>query len=826
MLENRERDFLVEEEEKQSVFSLQNIWTLFCLNWYWVVLSALLCLMAAFVYLRYKEPVYSASMKVLVKDAEQKNRGFSGMMALDEMGLMSNSNGFDNELEIIRSVAVAKRVVRHLKLYVSYFQEGRVIDRDLYKNSPVLVDLDETRLEQLSRPLYMELVGSPSGYQLEMFFDEEDSKKVTYSTSLKEFPTTIDTKYGTLLFQRNPIYEAQTMSLQEADTEDAEQEHFGKLKITIYPLKDMARSYAKRLSAAPTSKTTTVANVGILDTKKARALDYLRELVKCYNEDANEDKNEVALRTEEFIDERLAKIRVELDETEDGMEAYKKDNELINLSNDATSALTNYTNYQKERVEMQTQLALVKSLIEYMDSPQNYHQIIPANLGLSNASLVKMITEYNELVLKRNRFLKGSSEENPMVLQISRQISDMWPSIRTNMGNIYENMETQRKSIDEQYKLYSNRIAQTPTQERVLTNIDRQRNLKSDLYLTLLQKREENYIQLYSTASKARVIDEPIISGKVSPKSKIVLLAALVLGCCMPIGILICLSLLRFKIGGREDVEQLTKLPILADIPKCATVGDAASPIAVRENRNDMIEEAFRGLRTNMNFVLKPSEKVIMVTSCIPGEGKTFVATNLAMSLALLNKKVLIIGLDIRKPRLVNLFGLKADKRGIVNFLNSEEPDFHLLEEQITPSGVNKNMYVLPAGIIPPNPSELLSSSLLNSGIEYLSTKYDYIILDTPPIGLVSDTLTIGQCASATLLVARADYSPKSNFTLINQIVTDNKLPKCSIVLNSIDMTKRKYGYYYGHGKYGRYGHYGMYGHYGSGDKGSSYTEK
>lgn len=826
MLENRERDFLVEEEEKQSVFSLQNIWTLFCLNWYWVVLSALLCLMAAFVYLRYKEPVYSASMKVLVKDAEQKNRGFSGMMALDEMGLMSNSNGFDNELEIIRSVAVAKRVVRHLKLYVSYFQEGRVIDRDLYKNSPVLVDLDETRLEQLSRPLYMELVGSTSGYQLEMFFDEEDSKKVTYSTSLKEFPTTIDTKYGTLLFQRNPIYEAQTMSLQEADTEDAEQEHFGKLKITIYPLKDMARSYAKRLSAAPTSKTTTVANVGILDTKKARALDYLRELVKCYNEDANEDKNEVALRTEEFIDERLAKIRAELDETEDGMEAYKKDNELINLSNDATSALTNYTNYQKERVEMQTQLALVKSLIEYMDSPQNYHQIIPANLGLSNASLVKMITEYNELVLKRNRFLKGSSEENPMVLQISRQISDMWPSIRTNMGNIYENMETQRKSIDEQYKLYSNRIAQTPTQERVLTNIDRQRNLKSDLYLTLLQKREENYIQLYSTASKARVIDEPIISGKVSPKSKIVLLAALVLGCCMPIGILICLSLLRFKIGGREDVEQLTKLPILADIPKCATVGDAASPIAVRENRNDMIEEAFRGLRTNMNFVLKPSEKVIMITSCIPGEGKTFVATNLAMSLALLNKKVLIIGLDIRKPRLVNLFGLKADKRGIVNFLNSEEPDFHLLEEQITPSGVNKNMYVLPAGIIPPNPSELLSSSLLNSGIEYLSTKYDYIILDTPPIGLVSDTLTIGQCASATLLVARADYSPKSNFTLINQIVTDNKLPKCSIVLNSIDMTKRKYGYYYGHGKYGRYGHYGMYGHYGSGDKGSSYTEK
>jgi capsular exopolysaccharide synthesis family protein len=826
MVENRERDFFVDEEEKQSVFSLQNIWSLFCLNWYWVLISALLCLTVAFVYLRYKEPVYSASMKVLVKDAEQKNRGFSGMMALDEMGLMSNSNGFDNELEIIRSVAVAKRVVKHLKLYVSYFQEGRFVNRDLYKSSPILVDLEEERLEVLPRALYMEIIDSPSGCQLNAYFDDEDPKKITYSTTLKDFPATIDTKFGMLSFQRNPIYEAKAMSLQEEDVNDAEKESFGKLMITIYPVKDVARSYAKRLSAAPTSKTTTVANVGILDTRKARALDYLRELVKCYNEDANEDKNEVALRTEEFIGERLAKIRAELDETEGGMEAYKRDNELINLSNDATSALTNYTNYQKERVEMQTQLSLVKSLLDYMDSPQNFQQIIPVNLGLNNASLVKMITEYNELVLKRNRFLKGSSEENPMVLQLSRQISDMWPSIRSNMGNIYENMETQRKSIDEQYKLYSNRIAQTPTQERVLTNIDRQRSLKSDLYLTLLQKREENYIQLYSTASKARVIDEPIISGKVSPKSQVVLLAALVLGCCLPIAILICMNLLRFRIGGREDVEQLTKLPILADIPKYATSGDTERAIVVRENRNDMMEEAFRGLRTNMNFVLKPSEKVIMVTSCIPGEGKTFVATNLAMSLALLNKKVLIVGLDIRKPRLVNLFGIKADKRGIVNFLNSDEADFNLLEEQITPSGVNKNMYVLPAGIIPPNPAELLSSTLLNKGIEYLSTKYDYIILDTPPIGLVADTLTIGQCACTTLLVARADYTPKSNFALINEIVSNNKLPKCNIVLNSIDVTKRKYGYYYGRGKYGRYGHYGMYGHYGNGDKGSSYTEK
>jgi capsular exopolysaccharide synthesis family protein len=390
------------------------------------------------------------------------------------------------------------------------------------------------------------------------------------------------------------------------------------------------------------------------------------------------------------------------------------------------------------------------------------------------------------------------------------------------MTNIYDNMVIQKNSVEQQYELYSGRIQKTPTQERILNNITRRQALQSDLYLTLLQKREENYIQLYSTAAKARIIEEPYITGKVSPKNNMVLMASLLFGICLPIGLLLCRNLLRTRIENLDEVEQLTKLPVLANIPAIKETDELGRAIVVRENRNGLTEEAFRGLRTNMRFVLKPDEHVIMVTSCIPGEGKTFVASNLAMSIALLGKKVIIVGLDVRKPRLINLFKLKPSKQGIVNFLCGSESDYSLLEEQIIPSGINANMDVLPAGVIPPNPAELLGGPLLKDAIDYLSKKYDYVILDTPPVGLVADTLTIGQLANVTLFVTRLHFSLKSAFNLINNLSAD-KLPNSNIVVNSVDVRKGKYGNYYG---YKSFRHYGLYGNYGQFEGNNFHTEK
>ena len=761
------KDDFRKEEESNELFSLQTIWGLFCQNWYWVLISALICVGVAFVYLRFKTPVYSASMKVLVKESGDKKNAFSGM-ALDQMGMLSSSNGFDNELEILSSTTVATRVVKRLKLYVAYSLKGHLQDTELYKNSPVLVDMEEADLEVLKSPIYFELSKKEGGILLEGYFNPLTPGEISCSTEIKALPLSIQTPVGTLVFQQNALLD----SLKHESIFKA-WESGSKMSVAISSPKFVGRSYSRgRLSASPTSKTTTVASVSLVDTQKERALDYLNELLDCYNEDANEDKNEVARKTELFISERLKSIREELDETEGSMESYKKSNELINLANDATNVLKSTTDYRKELIGLQTQLELLKSLMEYMDSPGNYLQIIPANLGLGNSALitplVTTIGKYNEMVLKRNRFLKGSSEDNPMVLQLTQQLSDMWPTIRQNMTNIYDNMVIQKNSVEQQYELYSGRIQKTPTQERILNNITRRQALQSDLYLTLLQKREENYIQLYSTAAKARIIEEPYITGKVSPKNNMVLMASLLFGICLPIGLLLCRNLLRTRIENLDEVEQLTKLPVLANIPAIKETDELGRAIVVRENRNGLTEEAFRGLRTNMRFVLKPDEHVIMVTSCIPGEGKTFVASNLAMSIALLGKKVIIVGLDVRKPRLINLFKLKPSKQGIVNFLCGSESDYSLLEEQIIPSGINANMDVLPAGVIPPNPAELLGGPLLKDAIDYLSKKYDYVILDTPPVGLVADTLTIGQLANVTLFVTRLHFSLKSAFNLIN----------------------------------------------------------
>ena len=798
------------EEESNGIFSFQTIWALFCQNWYWVLISVIVCVGVGFVYLRYKTPVYAASMKVLVKESGEKRRAFSGM-ALDEMGLLSSSNGFDNELEILSSTTVATRVVKRLKLYVNYTLEGRIKDKELYKNTPVLVDMEEDDLDALKSPVSVILTKTKEGIHLDGYLNSDNPKELSYSTEINAMPLSVQTPMGTLVFQDNAVIDSFNVKAISEIWKTG-----SKMHVTIYPLKAVGRMYSKgRLSATPTSKTTTIANVSLTDTQKARALDYLYELLDCYNEDANEDKNEVARKTELFLSERLNSIREELDETEGKMESYKKSNELINLANDATNVLKSTTDYRKELIEIQTHLELLKSLMVYMDNPANYLQIIPANLGLGNSALitplVTTIGKYNEMVLKRNRFLKGSSEDNPMVVQLTQQLSDTWPTIRQNMSNIYDNMEIQKNSVERQYELYFGRIQKTPTQERVLNDITRRQSLQSELYLTLLQKREENYIQLYSTAAKARIIEEPYVIGKVSPKNNMVLMASLLFGICLPIAVLLCRNLLRTRIETTEDVEMLTRLPILANIPIAKETDKLGRAIVVKENRNGMMEEAFRGLRTNLKFVLKPDERVVMVTSCIPGEGKTFVASNLAMSIALLGKKVIIIGLDVRKPRLINLFKLKPTKQGIVNFLCGNDADFSLLEEQIVPSGINSNMDVLPSGVIPPNPAELLASPLLKAAIEYLGSKYDYVILDTPPIGLVADSLSISSLANATIFVTRTKYSPKETFSLINSLCV-NKMPNCNVVVNSVDAQKSRYGYSYGYGRYGNYGFYGNYG--------------
>ena len=799
-------DFIANEENREEEhrgFNLAALWKIVVLHWYWIVLSTIVALGAAFSYLKYTRPVYASNMKILVKDEDSRSRMYrGGQLALESMGVISNSNGFDNELEILTSSNISQRVIKSLKLYVSYELDGRLRNHELYKNNPYIVDMPENQLVDLHSLIQLKIDRQGDGVHVAgEIYVPRSKEPILFERSVKELPGSFNTPVGTITLQRNPGVGAELPKQT--------------MYATIMPLEYAAKAYGSRLSVSASSKTTTVAVLNYLDTQPERAIDYLNELFRSYNEDANEDKNEVALKTEEFLKNRISAIREELDATESNLESYKKKNELINLTNDASNALNKLTEYQKEQVELETQLNLVTALLDYVDDPRNAFNVVPSNLGLKDADMSNLLNKYNDYVLQRNRLLKSSSPENPYVKRLTAQLEEMWPTIRLSLKSVRENILTQKRSAEDQYNLFSRRVGEAPTQERSLNNIIRQQEIKVELYLMLLQKREENYISLNSTAAKARVIDDPRSTGQVSPKTKVILLGALVLGLCFPVGLIYLLGLLRYRIEGREDVEMLTKIPVLADIPLAPKSLDGELSLAVRENSNDMMEEAFRGLRTNLRFVLSDKENVIACTSCIPGEGKTFISTNLAMSLALLGKRVIIVGLDIRKPRLVKLFGLSSDHRGITTFLSSDSGDFQDLDKQIHHAVLNPNLDVLPAGVIPPNPGELISREQLDHAIALLREHYDYVIVDTPPVGLVSDTLSAARVADMTIMVCRADYSPRNNFQLINALHHDNKMPKITLVLNGIDLKKRKYGYYYGYGKYSKYGKYGKYGHYG-----------
>lgn len=794
-------------DNESSGIDFRQIWSIFLLNWYWFIISALVCFGLAMLYLRYQPNVYRVATKVLIKDEENKRYSSNDLMQ-SQMGFITNSSGFDNEIEILSSAAVATRAVKSLKLYVRYTMEGRVRDADLYRNSPIVVDIEESHLDELKQPLPIAITTKGKGIHVEISQPSKGDAPEVLAVDLKTLPSSVNANVGKILFSQNPGFELGDR----------------KLTAVIYPPIAIGRRYSRSLRAEPTTKFTSVARLSLLDTHPERAMDYLAELVEAYNEDANEDKNLLAEKTEDFINDRINSIRTDLDATESQIEQYKRGNSLVNLPTDATTALTQSTEFQKKQVEIQTQMSLVKSLLDYVENPTNSLTLIPANIGVSNSATNSMIAEYNNGVIKRNRLIRGSSENNPQVLQVTDEVMSMWSAVQQQLRGIYSDLQIQRNSAESQYNRFSGRVSSTPTQERAMNNMGRQQELKASLYLMLLEKREQNAISMKSIATKARVIDMPLLEGKVSPKSRLILLASLIIGFLLPFLYYYLKDLLRFHIEGRDDLEKASKLSILADIPLTSKLSDGERAIVVKENTNDMMEEAFRGLRTNLRFVLEGNEKVILTTSSVPGEGKTFVATNLAMSLALLDKRVLVVGLDIRKPRLVKLFNLPQREQGITNYLSAETADFDLLEQQIVHGVINKNLDVLPAGIIPPNPGELITREMLDKAFEHLRTIYDYIILDTPPVGLVSDTLELGRLADVSFFVVRPEVTTKNDVDNINRIAETKKLPKVNLVLNGIDLKKKKYGFYYGYGKYsysrygtyyGRYGHYGSYGHYG-----------
>lgn len=819
-MENKDIDITskasaAEDSNQESAFNIKALFAMVVLNWQWFALSVFACLCLALVYLRYKSPVYQVATKILIKDDGNKQaRSGNQMLAnMQDLGFISNSNGIDNEVEILHSHILAREAVKDLKLYTEYKLKGRIKDQLIYNTQPINVDLDTASLHRMDDANRLERV---LGIKMKItqeegkffvkgtiFTNDEDEDELPFETSFKSLPAKVKTYAGVLTF---------TPNLHDIPDEAREKP----LIVTIVPPSLVAAGYINTMTVEPTSKTTSIALVTINDKNKVRAEDFLKQLVICYNRQANADKNEIAIKTEQFINERLEKINAELGTTEGDLESYKKKHNLTELKLDATETLTQSSEYATKLSEAKSQIELLNYLREYIDNPANKYDIVPSNIGLADASSTALINQFNQTVLERNRLLQSASEIAPQVLTLTNTLDELQASLRTALLQARHSADIKLQGIQTQYDIYQSRIASTPEQERILTQIGRQQEVKSGLYLMLLQKREENSISLAATADKGTMIDDPIYGGKVSPKGSIILLAALVLGVGIPFGILYLLQLLRYKIEGHDDVARLTRLPIIADVAVASESAKSAAGIVVHENKNEQIDEIYRSMRTNIKFMLKEGQKVIMFTSTTSGEGKTFNAANLAVSFALLGKKVILLGLDIRKPALGRLFNLSDRNRGITPLLNKERIGADEIKSQIQPSGVNANLDLMLAGPIPPNPTELLARENLGMILDELKRTYDYIILDTAPIGLVTDTLQIGKLADVTVIICRADYTTKSSFEIINEVANEKKLPNMCVVINGIDMSKKKYGYYYGYGKYGKYGHYGSYGNYGN----------
>jgi len=789
MIDER-KDKLGEQSEEQV--NIQELLFRYLIHWPWFVVSIIICIACAWGYLRLTTPIYNISATVLIKD-EKKGGGASMSSDLEKMGLegfISSSSNVDNEIEVLRSKSLAREVVNNLGLFVTYMDEDEFPSKELYHTSPVLVSLTHQEADKLPGRMEINMILQPTGVLgVQITVGEKEYRK-----QFDKLPAVFPTDEGTVAFFAN------NDTLSAVCPENITKERH----ITAFINRPFSvlKEYVNSLSIAPTSKTTSVVVISLENTNTRRGRDYINKLLEMYNINANNDKNEVAQKTAEFIDERIGIISKELGSTEQDLENFKRSAGITDLNSEAQIALTGNAEYEKKRVENQTQINLVMDLQRYMKG--NEYEVLPSNIGLQDAASAGAIDRYNQMLVERKRLLRTSTENNPTIINLDTSIRAMRTNVQATLDATLKGLQITKEDLAREASRYSRRINDAPTQERQFVSIARQQEIKSGLYLMLLQKREENAITLAATANNAKIIDEALADDNpISPKKTIVYLAALVLGVGLPVGVIYLIGLTKFKIEGRADVEKLTSLPVVGDIP---LADEKTGSIAVFENQNNLMSETFRNVRTNLQFMLENGKNVILVTSTISGEGKSFISANLAISLSLLGKKVVIVGLDIRKPGLNKVFNIPRKEVGITQYLANPEKN---LMDLVQLSDVSKNLYILPGGTVPPNPTELLARDGLDKAIETLKKNFDYVILDTAPVGMVTDTLLIGRVADLSVYVCRADYTHKNEYTLINELAKKDKLPSLCTVINGLDLKRRKYGYYYGYGKYGKFYGYG-----------------
>ncbi|MCP2044250.1 tyrosine-protein kinase [Pontibacter sp. HSC-36F09] len=742
--------------------------------WYLFALGIVMALTLAFLYLRYATPEYTIKSKVLIRD-DKKGADMLGGTALGDLDVFQSSKIVDNEIEVLNAVSLMQRVLTDLSLQTSYYREGRFRSGEIYGNAlPIKLIVSKLDSAAFGKSIVLQMQGDNS-----IVLEEQNEAGETIATT-HQLGQEIKRPYATFtVVAGNPA----------ADRES------GDIIVKFHDIRKLANHYQRLLTISPVNKNASVLWISITDPVQEKGKDIVNKLIELYNEEAVEDKNLIASNTIEFIDERLKFLTAELTDVEKEVEDYKRQNELTDVSSEAKLYVERASDYNKQLAEFEIQLDVLNSIEKYLSGNGQQYQLVPSALSIQDPTLMGLITKFNELQLERERLLRTTQPTNILVLNVTDQLTNLRANILENLTNIKRGLTITHNNLKGSMAQFENRIQQVPAIERELLEIQRQQGIKQGLYLYLLQKREESAVSLAAAISISRVLDPAMASDSpVKPKKQLIYLLAILLGLGLPFGFIYMRDLFNDKVETLQEVKQGTTTPILGEISH----SDFPEKLVVTENSRSTVTELFRLIRTNLQFsTVGKQNKVILVTSSMSGEGKTFFSINLGASLALTGKRVVLVNFDLRKPRLMQDLGL-SNELGITNYLISDKLS---IEDILTPSEEVSGLYAIGSGPIPPNPAELMLSAKVNHLLDELKEAFDYVLIDTAPVGQVADAFTLAPHVDSSIYIIRYGYTRKSQVEIVDDIYKTNKLNHPMIVLN--DAKKENgygYGYAYGYG--------------------------
>jgi len=747
--------------------------------WKWILASVIVMVVAGLVYFRTQQDQFQFKSTLLIADnSSGQVSQMSILKQLDAFGMSTGSSNIYNERQVLQSKELIKKVVNELKLYYVYSTVSFLKPIELYTASPIEVAMDYEDMLLIGKPLELSVSYDTDGYYMVSGKYIKGLQTDRFKYKLTQLPATIETPAGKVqIMLKDPT----------ALLED-------KINIEIKNPLSVVKSYNEGALSTEVPKDGDLVNITLREKNVQKGKDFLQRLIDLYNQDAIDQINKSANFTALFIDGRLDLLTDELNEVEQNLQSYKQSNKLTDIQADAGIIMQRSNLYDQKQNEFEIQLQLIQYIEEFLKDTANKYALIP-NLGLTDVGLVAVINEYNKLLVSRDRVSGGSSQNNPTLLSLESQIQSSRLSIQNSITTSRKGLQISIRELESQNAFLTSQLKKIPQQEREYLEIKRQQEIKASLYMFLLQKREEASLSMAITIPKGRLLDAADTADRTAPKLPMTMAAALFLGLFLPIGFLYLKFMFTTTFNDRKDVESLSKVPIIAELAHQSTTdviidhGTNASPNA----------ELLRLLRSKLQFIMnRPKDRLLLVTSTESGEGKTFVSVNLAVSISLTGKKVLLIGMDLRKPMLSNHFAI-SEQEGISSYLSGMEDNY---EKLIHKSTEFTNLYILPGGIIPPNPNELILSDRFDQLIAELREQYDYIIIDSAPVGAVSDTFLINRVSNLTLYVCRANYSDKRNLEFLNRVHQENSLKQIYLVVNDVDIESSKYGgkYAYGYG--------------------------